>query len=71
MLISELSQSDRIAAALLVARASVPADLAKQFLWRRETDLSEVCELPVRRHRRHRSCKDFSIAAPLPRRLDS
>jgi glycine dehydrogenase subunit 2 len=61
MLIFELSQPGRTAAAQLAAAATVPADVPKQFLRRSEIGLPEVSELQAVRHYTNLSRKNFSI----------
>jgi len=61
MLIFELSQPGRTAAAQLAAAVDVPADVPKQFLRRSEIGLPEVSELQAVRHYTNLSRKNFSI----------
>lgn len=61
MLIFELSQPGRTAAAQLAAPVAVPVDVPKQFLRRSEIGLPEVSELQAVRHYTNLSRKNFSI----------
>ncbi|WP_347261077.1 aminomethyl-transferring glycine dehydrogenase subunit GcvPB [Rudaea sp.] len=61
MLIFELSQPGRTAAAQIPARTSTPADLPEQFRRKTPIGLPEVSELQVVRHYTNLSRKNFSI----------
>ncbi|WP_062534415.1 aminomethyl-transferring glycine dehydrogenase subunit GcvPB [Mizugakiibacter sediminis] len=61
MLIFELSQPGRIAAAQLPADTAVPADLPEQFRRKSALGLPEVSELQALRHYTNLSRKNFSI----------
>ncbi len=61
MLIFELSQPGRSAAAQLPAAGDVPADLPERFRRRSATGLPEVSELQTVRHYTNLSRKNFSI----------
>jgi glycine dehydrogenase subunit 2 len=61
MLIFELSQPGRTAAAQLPAKIEVPADLPEQFRRKTPIGLPEVSELQALRHYTNLSRKNFSI----------
>jgi len=61
MLIFELSQPGRAAAAQIPAKTSTPADLPDQFRRKTPIGLPEVSELQVVRHYTNLSRKNFSI----------